>query len=197
MDPLSIGLTRRLARFLHDFLSDLDAWLNSEASYNKQAIPPNLPGFQRIWAIRTAKDPIPEQNMLNHTQFKTISVKWHKKITDSFVACIESRDYMCIRNSILILTKIAKFFPYFKQNGWALEAVVTSLVQNEKREDLRVLAMGCVPFTAAIHFAEEAYNPSHSAILLFSRRDRLHGTISLDHSRYINIASYYMNTFVS
>lgn len=82
--------------------------------------------------------------MLTYSQFKTISSKWHKKMCESFAACIESRDYMCIRNTILVLTKIAKFFPMFATQGKQMEEVVASLLATEKREDLRVLALGYV-----------------------------------------------------
>lgn len=49
---------------------------------------------------------------------------------------------MCIRNSILILTKIAKFFPRSAKEGPALEATIANLIASEKREDLKVLALG-------------------------------------------------------
>lgn len=49
---------------------------------------------------------------------------------------------MCVRNSILILTKVAKFFPLFSANGQALEEVISKLIATEKREDLKVLALG-------------------------------------------------------
>lgn len=80
--------------------------------------------------------------MLQYSQFKTITAKWHKKLCEAFVACLESRDYMCIRNSILILTKIAKFFPLFTANGNKMEEVVATFLSSEKREDLRVLGIG-------------------------------------------------------
>lgn len=49
---------------------------------------------------------------------------------------------MCIRNIITILTKISKHFPFFADHGITLEGVVTNLVAAEKREDLKVLAVG-------------------------------------------------------
>jgi THO complex subunit 2 len=49
---------------------------------------------------------------------------------------------MCIRNAILILTKIAKYFPANQKEGGALEGTISELIDTEKREDLKVLAMG-------------------------------------------------------
>lgn len=131
-------------RFLHDCLSDLTTWFKDEALYTKQAIGNGLPGFLRVWVVRAPGEPISESTMLQYSQFRTITAKWHKKLCEAFVACLESKDYMCIRNSILILTKIAKFFPLFAANGSKMEEVVTALLSSEKREDLRVLGIGSV-----------------------------------------------------
>ena len=49
---------------------------------------------------------------------------------------------MCIRNAILILTKIAKYFPLFQTHGAQLQNLVANLVFTEKREDLKVLGLG-------------------------------------------------------
>lgn len=131
-------------RFLLDCLSDLTSWYNSEALYTKQAVGNNLPGFLRVWLVRAQGEPVSESAMLHYHQFKTITAKWHKKMCDAFTACLESKDYMCIRNSILVLTKIAKFFPLFALQGTKMEEVIASLLASEKREDLRVLGVGSV-----------------------------------------------------
>lgn len=83
---------------------------------------------------------------MQYHEFRLINQKWHKKTADAFSACIESRDYMCIRNAILILTKVAKFFPLFQVHGNQLESVVSALIAEEKREDLKVLALGYVQY---------------------------------------------------
>jgi len=101
-----------------------------------------LPGFQRVWGAKGPNEPIPEASLLTYGQFKTITTKWHKKLGEAFAACIQSQDYMCIRNCILILTKIAKFFPLFAVQGHQMEEVIAEMLAVEKREDLRVLALG-------------------------------------------------------
>lgn len=52
---------------------------------------------------------------------------------------------MHIKNSILVLTKIAPFFPLDHKQGETLERSVADLLAVEKREDLTILAQGCVP----------------------------------------------------
>lgn len=49
---------------------------------------------------------------------------------------------MHIKNSILVLTKVAPHFPLDYAHGSKLDASVTSLLAAEKREDLKILAQG-------------------------------------------------------
>lgn len=141
-------------------------WYNNDAVYEKQAIGNNLPGFQRLWGVRTPTETIPDDAKLQHSQFKTITIKWHKKLCEAFIACIESRDYMGIRNSILVLTKIAKFFPLFTSQGNQMEEIITAFMSSEKREDLRVLGLGQVPpLLPVILFFELTFCSRYSALL--------------------------------
>lgn len=49
---------------------------------------------------------------------------------------------MHIKNSILVLTKVAPYFPLDYTVGEKLERAVSELVLAEKREDLQILAQG-------------------------------------------------------
>ena len=55
------------------------------------------------------------------------------------MACLESKEYMKIRNSIIILDKISGYFPAIKQIGAQIERKVHKAMESEKREDLKVL----------------------------------------------------------
>lgn len=57
----------------------------------------------------------------------------------AFSACLESKEYMQIRNALLMLTKIIDFFPIVKKLSISMEDVVSKL-KEEEREDLKVLA---------------------------------------------------------
>lgn len=57
---------------------------------------------------------------------------------------------MHIKNSILVLTKIAPFFPIKHVVGEKLEAAVAELVVAEKREDLKIFVQGLVSISVSI-----------------------------------------------
>ena len=59
---------------------------------------------------------------------------------------------MHIKNSILVLTKIAPFFPLDHKQGETLERSVVELLAVEKREDLTILAQGCVSLSLSRFF---------------------------------------------
>lgn len=59
-----------------------------------------------------------------------------------FSESFESAEYMHIKNSILVLTKVAPYFPLDYAHGSKLDASVTALLATEKREDLKILAQG-------------------------------------------------------
>ena len=67
--------------------------------------------------------------------------KWQNNLFECFSACFLSKEYMQIRNSIIILTRINNYFPVRKSKGKALEKIVSAIVENESREDLKILAM--------------------------------------------------------
>jgi THO complex subunit 2 len=62
----------------------------------------------------------------------------------SFRGAFESGEYMHIKNSILVLTKIAPVFPTEYDVGSDMEQAVTALIAKESREDLKILAQGSV-----------------------------------------------------
>jgi hypothetical protein len=57
----------------------------------------------------------------------------------AFSACLESREYMQIRNGLIMLTKIIDYFPVVAKLATSMEEVVTKLKEDD-REDLKILA---------------------------------------------------------
>ena len=45
-----------------------------------------------------------------------------------------------MRNSVLVLTKINDYFPILRKVGNAIDKAVTTIITEDKREDLKVLA---------------------------------------------------------
>lgn len=51
---------------------------------------------------------------------------------------------MHVKNSILVLTRLAPYFPIKHATGVKLESSVAALIKAESREDLKILALGYV-----------------------------------------------------
>lgn len=47
--------------------------------------------------------------------------KWSQRITRLLVQCLESTEYMEIRNALIMLTKISSVFPVTRKSGINLE----------------------------------------------------------------------------
>ena len=47
-----------------------------------------------------------EKQYLDFENYRHITFKWHFKLTKSLVICLESKDYIQIRNGLILLTKV-------------------------------------------------------------------------------------------
>lgn len=121
-------------------LSDVQAWYKSEDAYKGEAIGNQLVGFTVLFPTPTT--PTSELRHLPYDLFLDASRKWHKRLAMGFIAAFKSGEYMHIKNSILVLTKIAPVFPTEYDVGSDLDKAVTALIAKETREDLKILAQG-------------------------------------------------------
>ncbi|PWZ01853.1 hypothetical protein BCV70DRAFT_150056, partial [Testicularia cyperi] len=133
---------RNYSRFLFTILSDLSAWHKSADAYNKDAIGQNLPGFQMRWHSRHGGEDIPAADLLTWEQFRQVYAKWQDCLQTAFRSCLSSGEYMRIRNAIVIMTRIAPFYPLIETHGTGITAIVDKLAANEQRGDLKILAQG-------------------------------------------------------
>ncbi|KAG5519102.1 hypothetical protein PMAC_002189 [Pneumocystis sp. 'macacae'] len=133
-------------RFLREILADLFSWYKDEAVYNKEAKgTKNLPGFQKRWSSGFRdkfQEHINDDDMLQYEEFKRLMYKWHRKLNQVFKICLDSKEYMHLRNSIIVLEKISECFPIVSWMGRALKDKVSFIIAQEKREDLKVRALG-------------------------------------------------------
>ena len=85
-----------------------------------------------------------EKQYLDYENFRHITFKWHFKLTKSLVVCLESKDYMQIRNGLIVLTRILPYYPKVYHLSLALEKRVEKIMEEEKekRADLYTLATG-------------------------------------------------------
>lgn len=79
---------------------------------------------------------------VGYENFRHVCHKWHYKITRSIVLLLKSKDYMQIRNALIILMRILPNFPVLSKLAQILEKYVNVVIEEEKnqRQDLFVLA---------------------------------------------------------
>ena len=53
--------------------------------------------------------------------YRHVCHKWHYKIAKALVVCLESKDFVQIRNSLIVLTKIIQFFPVIQNLATVIE----------------------------------------------------------------------------
>uniref|UniRef100_K1QG84 THO complex subunit 2 n=1 Tax=Magallana gigas TaxID=29159 RepID=K1QG84_MAGGI len=99
------------------------------------------PGF--VTVFRKGTDSVNIADQLDYENYRHVCHKWHFRITKAMVACLESGNYIQIRNALIVLTKILPNYPKIQQFGQALERRVDRLRQDEKgkRPDIYALAM--------------------------------------------------------
>ncbi|GAA5926046.1 Tho2p [Sporobolomyces koalae] len=130
---------RNYGRFLYDVLADLANWHKDEKAYKAEAIGDNLRGFARYFSPPDSNTPLEHYS---HGEVQKAINKWHASMIRGFQESFRSEGYMHIKNSILVLTKIAPYFPIEYEHGQHIAHSVEELIAVEKREDLKILAQG-------------------------------------------------------
>ncbi|CAK9221020.1 unnamed protein product, partial [Sphagnum troendelagicum] len=102
----------RLGRFLCETLKMAYHWKSDEEIYEKEC--GNMPGFSVFY-----RDP--NSARVNFGQYIRVHWKWNSRLTRLLIQCLESEEYMEIRNALTVLTKIATIFPVLKKSGITLE----------------------------------------------------------------------------
>ena len=145
-----------LGHFLYQLLEMIGRWHNSESVYTAECA--NTPGF--ISMMKSSASGNEKQN-LDYENYRHITFKWHFKLTKSLVVCLESKDYIQIRNGLILLTKVCinednvlsqslslsqilPHYPKVQHLSMALEKRVGKIIEEEKekRQDLYILAIG-------------------------------------------------------
>ena len=86
------------------------------------------------------KDPV----HIDYESYRHVCHKWHYRLTKAFILCLDSGDYIQIRNSLIVLTKLLPHFPVMISFAQAIERRLEKIrtEEKEKRPDLFVLATG-------------------------------------------------------
>nr|CAB3479237.1 unnamed protein product [Digitaria exilis] len=144
----------RLGRFFHDTLKMAYYWKSDESVYEREC--GNKPGFAVYFRY-------PNSQRVSYSQFVRVHWKWSSRITKALNQCMESKEYMEIRNALIVLTKISSVFPVIRKSGVNLEKRVAKL-KGDEREDLKVLATGVAAALAARKsswLSEEEFGMGH------------------------------------
>ncbi|KAL3652904.1 hypothetical protein CASFOL_002585 [Castilleja foliolosa] len=145
----------RLGRFLLEMLKTAYHWKSDKSLYEKEC--GNMPGLavyyrypnrqctygQFIERISSPDDLKKLRGMVLLVQWK-----WSQRITRLLIQCLESTEYMDIRNALIMLTKISSVFPVTRKSGINLEKRIAK-IKSDEREDLKVLATGVAAALAA------------------------------------------------
>ena len=110
-------------------------WHKDKAVFDKECA--KYPGFVTKFC---EKDPI----HVDFENYRHVCHKWHYRLTKAFILCLDSGDYIQIRNSLIILTKLLPQFPVMISFAQAIERRVENIRndEKEKRPDLFALATG-------------------------------------------------------
>ncbi|XP_048243407.1 THO complex subunit 2-like [Haliotis rufescens] len=133
----------RYGRFLCAALDTIMKWHSDSAIFEKECF--GYPGFVTVFRKATKdKENSNKADGLDFENYRHVCHKWHFRLTKAMVACLESQNYIQIRNALIILTKILPHYPRIMQFGQALERRVDRLSKDEKdkRPDIYALAMG-------------------------------------------------------
>jgi len=121
---------KNLGSFLNASLAQLLHWKSHEDVYKEECA--KLPGFSVSFADQNSKK-------ATYEDYVKVVFKWYCKILKSLMQCLESKEYMEVRNALHVLTRTIAVFPRMKKLSDHLDKRVAKL-REEKRKDLQMLA---------------------------------------------------------
>lgn len=128
----------RYGRFLCAMLETAMSWHNDQATFNRECT--NYPGF--VTKFRVSNQFSEANDHVGYENYRHVCHKWHFKITKALLSCLTSKDYMQIRNALIILMRILPHFPVLVNLAQVIERKTEKVREDEKnqRPDLFVLA---------------------------------------------------------
>ncbi|KAH9373714.1 hypothetical protein HPB48_018641 [Haemaphysalis longicornis] len=146
-------------------------WHSDKAIFDKECA--NFPGFMTKFRGASQSSDIATDHV-DYENYRHVCHKWHFKITKALVICLESGDYVQIRNSLIVLTKVLAYFPVMTNLGQALERRIEKirLEEKDKRPDLFVLATG---YSGQLKNKKPDLIPEHEFHLKENKEVSLHG----------------------
>lgn len=135
MSSLTENEAHNFGRFLCSLLKTVMAWHKDKNVFDRECS--NYPGFVSKFS---EKDPV----HVDYENYRHVCHKWHYRLTKAFIVCLDSGDFLQIRNSLIVLTRILTYLPVITSFGLAIEKRVDQIKEKEKekRPDLYALATG-------------------------------------------------------
>lgn len=134
------GEAARYGAFLCRVLSTAMRWHADKNAFHDECA--QYPGF--VTKYRVSNQFTEANDHVGYENYRHVCHKWHYKITKAMVVCLDSGDYVQIRNAIIVLTKILPHYPVLEKLAQIIDKKVEKVREEEKtqRQDLFVLATG-------------------------------------------------------
>ncbi|XP_013185845.1 THO complex subunit 2 isoform X2 [Amyelois transitella] len=134
------GEAARYGTFLRRVLRTAMRWHADRAAFQRECA--HYPGF--VTKYRVSNQFTEANDHVGYENYRHVCHKWHYKITKAMVVCLDSRDYVQIRNALIVLIRVLPHFPVLEKLGQIIERKVDKVKEEEKtqRQDLYVLATG-------------------------------------------------------
>ncbi|CAH0479143.1 unnamed protein product [Peronospora belbahrii] len=116
--------------FMKETLGLILRWYQNGATYDDEAI---------HGKIGMSLDLADGAKSLAHRQFKSAYVRWHQQLELVYTTALSSGEYMPIRNTLVVLTKLIDVFPAGRGTAELILGIVEKLT-NEEREDIKIMA---------------------------------------------------------
>merc|ERR1719400_2472218 len=130
----------RYGRFLAAMLETVMKWHAEREVFERECS--GYPGFITKFRVTEKNNSSNETDTVDFENYRHVCHKWHYKIAKALVVCLESKDFVQIRNSLIVLTKIIQHFPAIQNLATVIEKRVEKVCEDEKdkRQDLYIKA---------------------------------------------------------
>jgi len=119
-----------VGKFLCQTFQTLDQWTDKAIYENECKC---MPGFSSCFGNAQSRP-------ISHEEFVRITYRWLLKATRAFLNCLESDEYMHIRNSLIVLNRVSHVFPKLRKCGQHIEKRVAEIKLGDSRADLKTMA---------------------------------------------------------
>ena len=88
------------------------------------------PGFVTKFRVadKSGANEKPDDHV-DYENYRHVCHKWHYKIAKALVVCLESKDYVQIRNALTVLTKILPHFPVIVNLSVVIEKRIDKVIK--------------------------------------------------------------------